>query len=112
MSENEKRPRGLALDKEKGSKDKAWWQPALILFFRFSAWIAFPVLIGALAGDWIDNKYNNGESFYIFFIIGSSFIISMFGLVREATGEFKRIEKEEAKKKAEFESPDGEENKK
>jgi len=99
MHENENAPQGLDENDKVKSNDKAWWQPALILFFRFSSWIAFPVIIGAFIGNWIDDKYNNGNSFYIFFIIGLSFFISMYGLAKDALREYKRIEKEEEIKK-------------
>jgi hypothetical protein len=98
MSGKDKPPRALDEDKG-GSKDKAWWQPALVLFFRLSAWIAAPALIGALIGGWLDNKYNGGNSFYVFFIVGFFFIFSMLGLVREAALEFKKIAGGEAEKK-------------
>ncbi|MFA6171524.1 MAG: AtpZ/AtpI family protein [Patescibacteria group bacterium] len=99
MNEDDQTPQGLD-DSKKKSKEKAWWTPALILFFRFSSWIAFPVLIGAFIGNWVDDKYNGGKSFYLFFLIGLSFFVSMFGLVREAGREFKRIEEEEDEKKS------------
>ncbi|MFA6106391.1 MAG: AtpZ/AtpI family protein [Patescibacteria group bacterium] len=98
MSDKGKKPEALDADRE-GSKDNAWWQPALILFFRFSGWIAAPVLIGALLGNWLDERYNNDKSFYIFFSVGFSFVISMFGLVKEVGREYRRIEEEEKVKK-------------
>ncbi|MFA6393986.1 MAG: AtpZ/AtpI family protein [Patescibacteria group bacterium] len=100
MSDKGKKPVALDADR-KGSKDNAWWQPALILFFRFSGWIAAPVLLGALIGNWLDSRYNNENSFYIFFSVGFSFIISIFGLVKEVGREYKRIEEEEKEKKGE-----------
>jgi len=101
MNENGNAPQGLDKNDKVKSNNKAWWQPALILFFRFSSWIAFPVLVGAFIGSWADDKYNGGKSFYLFFLIGLSFFVSMYGLVREAGREFKRIEAEENKKKKE-----------
>ena len=82
-----------------GKKEGAWWQPPLMLFAKFSSWIVAPVLLGALIGNWLDKKYHGGSPLFIFIIIGISFIISMFGLVKEVSKEYRKIEDEEKKKK-------------
>ncbi|PLX21022.1 hypothetical protein C0584_04530 [Candidatus Parcubacteria bacterium] len=76
---------------------KAWWQPAMALFLRMSAWIGVPVIIAAFLGKWFDNRYNS-EPWGILGFIGLSFIISMVGIVRQAGREYKKIESEENNK--------------
>jgi F0F1-type ATP synthase assembly protein I len=71
--------------------DKPWWQPALLLFGRLSAWIVAPVLIGAFLGKWLDKQF--GTDPWIFMAAtGFAFIISMFGLVKSTIEEYKKIE--------------------
>jgi len=78
---------------QKGNKnDKAWWQPALIMFARMSGWIAVPVIIGAFLGKWLDEKYNS-EPWFFLITVGVSFIISMFGLAKVTIEEYKKINK-------------------
>ncbi len=85
-------------DKLKSNQPAAWWQPAVILFVRFSAWIALPVLAGAFLGKWLDRKYDS-EPWLFLTCVGLSFFISMFGLIKNVVREYKRIEKEEREKK-------------
>jgi len=85
--------------KDNGKKDeKAWWQPALVLFAKFSGWIVFPVIIAIYFGSWLDKKFNSKPIFFLG-IVGLAFFISMFGLVKNVLEENKRIEKEEKEKK-------------
>lgn len=81
-------------DKKQEDKrdDKAWWQPAIIIFARLSGWIIAPVLIGAFAGKWLDKKYGT-EPWLFLAATGFSFLISMIGLIIEAKKEFGKIEK-------------------
>lgn len=83
-------------DKTK-KEDGAWWQPAVALFLRFSAWIAFPVLIGAYLGKWLDTKYNSAPWGFIS-IVGISFVVSMIGLVINASREYAKIMRDENNK--------------
>lgn len=76
---------------------QAWWQPSLNLFARFSAWIAFPVLIGAFIGKWIDKKLGS-EPIGFIGVLGFAFVVSMIGLVINVSREYKRIEQENEKK--------------
>ncbi len=72
---------------------KAWWQPALIIFAKFSGWIALP-LVGALyLGKWLDKKYGS-EPWLFLTTVGVAFLISMTGLYLTVIKDFKRIEKE------------------
>ena len=82
------------IDRGKEKKENnAWWQPALAIFFRLSAWITIPVLLGAFVGKWLDRKYDS-EPWLFLASVGFAFLISMFGLVKNAVIEFKKIEKE------------------
>jgi MFS-type transporter involved in bile tolerance (Atg22 family) len=72
---------------------KAWWQPAIIIFARFSVWIFVPVILGAFLGKWLDKKYST-EPILFLVIVGVAFLISMFGLIRGVMEEYKKIEKE------------------
>ena len=80
------------------NSSKGGWQEALAIFLRLSSWIAFPVIAGALVGNWLDRKYDSAP--WLFLVsIGVSFVISMFGLVTNAIKEFKKVEKESKDKK-------------
>ena len=79
-------------DNAKSSKKQAWWQPALMMFARLSGWIVAPVLIGTIVGRWLDRKYDT-EPWMFIGVIGVAFVISIIGLVTEATKEYSKIEK-------------------
>lgn len=76
----------------------AWWQPALVLFTKFSGWIAAPVILGAFLGKWLDKKYGS-EPWLFLAMVGLAFFISMIGLVKIVSEEYKRIEKENKEEK-------------
>lgn len=75
---------------------QAWWQPAVMMFLRFSYWIFAPVLIAVFVGKWLDNKCNT-EPIIFLATVGLAFLISMFGLVKNVKEEYGKIE-DEAKK--------------
>lgn len=62
------------------------------MFSRLSAWIVFPVLLGALLGRWLDKRYNSSPRWFLI-VIGLSFVVSMFGLIKNTLEEYKNIEK-------------------
>jgi F0F1-type ATP synthase assembly protein I len=72
-------------------EQKPWWQPGLIMFGRFSAWIFAPVILGAFLGKWLDRKFNM-EPFLFLSTVGLAFFISMFGLIMEVSKEYKKAE--------------------
>lgn len=78
-------------------KKKAWWGPALGIFFRFSAWIVFPVLAGLFIGKWLDKKYGT-EPWMFIASMAAAFGISIFGLVKSVLAEYQNIERENQKK--------------
>lgn len=82
----------------KGSSDKqAWWQPALNVFLRLSGWILAPLILGITLGKWLDRKYGS-EPWLFLATVGVAFIVSMFGLVKNAMEEFRKIEKNSSSK--------------
>ncbi len=83
--------------KPENYRDKEWLGQALRIFARYSAWIAGPVVIGTILGNWLDIKYNGGQLIF-FGTIGIAFIISITGLVIEASQEYKKIENENKNK--------------
>ena len=70
----------------------AWWQPAVAIFARLSAWILLPLLVGVPAGRWLDGKYNTGSR-WLLAGAGVAFIISITGLVMTAKKELKKMDK-------------------
>jgi len=85
----------MDIGKKEAKEEKivAWWQPALVLFGKFSGWIAVPVILGAFLGKWLDKKYGS-EPWLFLAMVGLAFFISMMGLVKIVKEEYKRIEKE------------------
>lgn len=76
-----------------------WWQPGLLLFTKLSGWIAGPIILGVVIGKWLDRRYHK-EPWLFLITVGIAFFISMFGIVRDALKEMKRIEREEEKDNA------------
>ncbi|MDP2830449.1 MAG: AtpZ/AtpI family protein [bacterium] len=79
-------------------KNVVWWQPPLVLFAKFSGWIAAPVIIAAFLGRWLDKKYGS-EPLLFLATVGFAFLISMLGLVKTVKEEYNKIEKENKEKK-------------
>ncbi len=73
--------------------NKVWWQPALVMFFKFSGWIAAPLIIALYVGKWLDKKYGT-EPWLFLASVGVAFVISIVGLIVTVFRDFKRIEKE------------------
>ena len=76
-----------------------WWQPGLVLFGRLSGWIAVPVIAGVFIGKYLDRRYKT-EPWLFLLSVGAAFILSTFGMVRDARRAMKEIEKEEQDKKS------------
>ena len=76
-------------EKDQKSKSADWIEP-IKMAIRLSVWIGFPVVIGYLLGSYLDSKYNSSPKWFLI-VIGISFFISMFGLVRSALAEYKKI---------------------
>jgi len=78
---------------KESAEPTAWWQPALFMFGRMSGWIIVPVLLALFVGRWLDNKFST-EPWLLLATVGLSFVISMFGIIKDAFREFKKIERE------------------
>jgi len=80
---------------QKNSEEKTpWWQPGMVLFIKLSGWIAGPIIVALFVGRWLDRKYHT-EPWLFLLTVGVAFVVSMFGIVRDALVELKRIDKEE-----------------
>lgn len=88
----------FSMKNEKNIEKTAWWQPALVMFGKLSAWIVAPVLVGAFVGNWLDKEYGT-EPWLFLTATGFSFLISMVGLIIETKKEIRRIERENKKDK-------------
>lgn len=65
----------------------------LRLLSNITAWIVGPVIVGVFLGKYLDNKFNT-EPWLFLSSVGLCFLISMFGLVKQALNEFKKIEED------------------
>jgi len=71
-----------------------WWQPALLMFSRLSGWIIGPIILAIFLGKWLDRKYGT-EPWLFLTCVGAAFVISMFGLVRDAFREIEKFNKKD-----------------
>lgn len=67
------------------------WSIALRIMANLSGWIAFPIIIGVILGNWLDRKYGTAPWLFLA-TIGVSFLISMYGLITNAVKEFNKID--------------------
>ena len=67
-----------------------WWQSGLTIFAKLSAWIGVPVVVAVFVGKWLDQKFNT-EPWLFLATVGVSFVVSMFGLIKETLSEYKKI---------------------
>lgn len=84
------RPSGQAPGLNSGPA--AWWQPAMMMFLKLSAWIAGPVIIALFLGKWLDNRYDSAPWLFLVCTL-VAFLISMVGLIKHALIEYRKIEK-------------------
>ena len=71
--------------------EKPWWRDSVILFVQLSSWIAVPVILALFIGKWLDKKYNTDPWLFLATVI-AAFIISTFGIVKEAISAMKKID--------------------
>ncbi|MFH1427069.1 MAG: AtpZ/AtpI family protein [Patescibacteria group bacterium] len=74
------------------TKEKVWWQPAIVMFARLSGLIVIPVILGVFIGKWLDKKFNS-EPWLFLACVGFAFIISMFGLVKKLLKNMQKLKK-------------------
>lgn len=81
------------MDEPVKKAEKLWWQPAFVLFFELSGWIAGPIILAIFLGKWLDNKYGTEPWLYLS-SVGMAFVISIVGIVRGAMKAMKQMERE------------------
>lgn len=80
--------------KEDTQNQKPWWHDPLLSFFKISAWIIGPILVGVLLGDFLDTKF--GTSPWIEVILtGVLFIFSVYHMVTDGKKYEKELEVQE-----------------
>jgi len=65
----------------------------LRLLSNITVWIVGPVLVGVFLGKWLDQKFNTDPWLFLA-SVGFCFLVSIFGLVKSALREFKKIEED------------------
>ncbi len=68
----------------------AWWQPAIMMSAKLSAWVAGPIIIALYLGKWLDKKYDSAPKLLLL-CVGLAFITSMVGLIKNTITEAKKI---------------------
>ncbi len=84
----------------KNNKNVPWWQPGMMLFVQLSGWIAVPIIAAVFLGNWLDQKYNTRPWLFLLTVL-LAFVISMAGIVKEASKSIKQMEKFNKDKKDE-----------
>lgn len=87
------------VNNQSNDSKQVWWQPALVIFFQVTGWIAVPIIIALFAGKALDEKYGT-EPWVFLGLTAVAFVISCLGIVRITIRYTKKIEKELKEKKA------------
>ncbi|KKR21351.1 MAG: hypothetical protein UT50_C0009G0010 [Candidatus Moranbacteria bacterium GW2011_GWA2_39_41] len=87
------------MNKDNKQVKNYWKENGLSLFFRLSGWIVGPILLAVVVGKWLDKKYQT-EPWLFLLSVGIAFAISVYGMIKDALAELKRIETEEKNKKS------------
>lgn len=74
-----------------------WWRDGVIIFVKVSGYIAFPVIIASIVGNYFDNKYNTGNLIFLGLIV-IAFLSTIYLIWNEMKIYKKKIEKEEVEK--------------
>jgi len=74
-----------------------WWRDGVIIFVRVSGYIAFPVIIASIVGNYLDDKYDTGNIIFLS-LITVSFLSTIYLIWNEMKIYKKKIEKEEKNK--------------
>ncbi|HUC88516.1 MAG TPA: AtpZ/AtpI family protein [Candidatus Paceibacterota bacterium] len=78
---------------ENNKKNRAWWEPALIMFAKSSIWIAVPVICALFIGKYLDKRYGTDPWMFIGMTI-LGFIISIVALAKISLDYIHNIEKD------------------
>ena len=82
----------------KENENQEWLRPALMMFARLAGWVVGPILIASAIGMFIDKK-NESEPWGLLCAVGIAFIVSIFGIIKNAVEEFRKLEKINNKEK-------------
>ncbi len=86
------------------NENKPYWHDSLIVFGRISAWIIGPIIIALFLGKWLDGRF--GTTPVLFAVtMGVSFLLSSYGIVREAKKYLKTIQSKNSIEKKESNEP-------
>ncbi len=61
---------------------KPWWHDPLMSFFKISAWIVGPILLGVILGDFLDEKFDTSPWIEII-LTGVLFLFSVYHMVKD-----------------------------
>ncbi|MCF7834404.1 MAG: AtpZ/AtpI family protein [Candidatus Pacebacteria bacterium] len=86
------------MKEEKNNTKNGWWQPAVKIFTEISSWIVTPLIVGLFLGKYLDTKYDTKPWFFLG-MVGLSFAISCFGIVKATLKHIKKMEKTDAPKR-------------
>lgn len=67
-----------------------WWQQSLSVFTKLSGWVILPLIAGTTLGRWLDGRYQSGSKWF-FICIAVAFIISTYGMIRQALREYAKL---------------------
>ncbi|MEI7810477.1 MAG: hypothetical protein WCI41_02890 [bacterium] len=79
-------------NKDISNKDGVWWKPIMFFYVRATSWIAIPLIIAVLAGNYVSSTI--GSQTLFFAIVMAGFGITCFGIYREIRKYKKDLEKE------------------
>lgn len=75
-------------------KPEIWWQPAVIMFAKMSGWVVTPVIVAIFLGRFLDAKYDI-EPWGSLLAVFVAFLISVYGIVKNAKQEYRRMDEED-----------------
>lgn len=73
-------------------KKEIWWQPAIVMFVKVSAWVAIPIILALFIGKYLDKKYETSPWIFISATI-IAFTISMIALGKISINYIRKIDK-------------------
>ncbi len=77
---------------------KPWWQDSVVLFIRLSGWIGVPIILAALVGRSLDQRFNT-EPWIFLLATALAFFVSMLGLFKEVVEAYQKISQEDKEDK-------------
>ena len=89
----------------KNKANNEWLRQGMMMFAESSGWVAFPVIGALFLGQWLDEKQNTGQLYFLS-ITALAFILSSVGIGMTGVKYMNRIEKEEKQKKDDNEPRD------